>query len=146
MRTLFITIVFIPFFFFSHTFEQIEAKFCPIGQFPLLISTDPVETDCKPTTTGMSGEDTPSGEDNSDEMTNNIRGYLLTFLKVFMGVGTALSAVMIMYSGYSYIISAGDARKLEEAKVMLFRAGIGILVLSCSFAMMNLLNVAADLG
>lgn len=115
-------------FFLIEKAEVAEAKTCPIGEYPKLISA--TETKCT----------NPVSEDNAKENVNEIQAYVLTFLKTLMVFSSAVSALLIVLAGYSYMGAEGNARTLEEAKNNLIRAGVGVLVLACSFTIMNLIE------
>ena len=118
--------------------EVAEAKVCPPGEFPHLKQDETIKCE----NAVSSGE----GSDNTDEQINNIKGYAMTFLKVLIVTSSSITALVITYAGYLYITSEGSPMKTEQAKQMLLRAGIGVLVLSLSFVIMNLLTVATGVS
>lgn len=60
--------------------------------------------------------------------TNEIVGYITSAAYVFGLFLTALSAIMILFSAYTYITSAGNAEKIRQARQILIFALVGIAV------------------
>jgi hypothetical protein len=113
---------------------EVEAKTCGVGEFPHL--KEDGTTKCENATSS----------DNTNEQITGIKGYIFKFVKIVMVFSSSLVALVITYSGFLYTNSEGDPRKVEAAKVMMIRAGIGILVITSSFAIMNFITQAAGLN
>lgn len=123
------------FFIVVENAEVVEAKVCPNGEFPRL----------NPDKTITCMNATPVNDD-SEERVGAISGYLLAFARVVMVFSSSLSVIMITYSGFLYITSEGNPMKVDLAKRMLIRAGIGVLVLTSSFMIMNLIMTAGAIS
>lgn len=57
-----------------------------------------------------------------------------TFLSIIIGV---ISVVMIIYSGFLYVTSSGDANNVTKAKNTLMYAIIGLVIASLAAAIVN---------
>lgn len=67
------------------------------------------------------------------DFVNGIKSYLLGF------VG-ALAVLIIIYSGFQYITSAGDAEKAKTAKKTLTYAVMGLIFIALAEVILTLLN------
>ena len=127
------------FFIFIEKAEEVQAIVCPPGQFPHLKADE--------TTACLDPVDyTKENADTSGQEISAIKTYIMTFLKVVIVASSSISALVITYAGYLYITSEGSPLKTEQAKQMLWRAGVGLLVLSLSFVIMNVLTVATGVS
>ncbi|QST03013.1 hypothetical protein IMZ31_20925 (plasmid) [Pontibacillus sp. ALD_SL1] len=123
-------------FFIAYGGEgEVEAKTCPIGQFPWVSDYNggDVVVKCK----------FPVTEDNSNEKINNIKQYVLYFLKMIIVTTTAFATLRIVMAGYNYIFSRGNSDQIEEAKTKIMQAGIGILVASSAFIILNIVTTSS---
>ena len=80
-------------------------------------------------TTIPGGELIPPAQNDNASITNVINFFLFA-------VGIA-AVVMIIYGGYLYISSGGDAGKLAKAKNTILWAVIGLAVVVLSYAIVN---------
>jgi len=55
---------------------------------------------------------------------------------VLLGVG-AISVVMLIYGGFRYILSGGDAKKVTDAKNTILYAIIGLIISLLAYAIVN---------
>lgn len=118
--------------------ETVEAAVCPIGQFPQLTGDNPVTFQCK--------DPVIAGADNSKTKVQKVQAYFLFFLKMLTGISTAIAVLVIVMSGFMYVTSEGNSRKLEEAKTWLVRAGVGLLVVSSAFIILSLVSNISGLS
>ena len=64
----------------------------------------------------------------------------------FLGIAFVLAVVMIVYSGYRMIFSAGNEEQVTKAKTILRWAIIGIIVIVLSYAILNGINLLFGLS
>lgn len=66
---------------------------------------------------------------------------IVTTLLVVLG---AVAVIMIIWSGYKYVIARGDPANVKTAKDSLLYAVIGLIVASLAFAIVNLVMRAVE--
>lgn len=66
--------------------------------------------------------------------------YIGGFYKYFAGVGGILAAVMIIYGGYKYITSFGNASRMSDAKNTIYQALFGVVLLLASYVILYTIN------
>lgn len=66
----------------------------------------------------------------SDAKIGDIVGASLSYVFAFAGIGLLL---MIIASGFSLILAAGDAKKMEKGKATLTNAIIGFIIIFAAF-------------
>ena len=76
----------------------------------------------------------------------DLEGAITTIINVFLGVAFVLAVVMIVYSGYRMIFSAGNEEQVTRAKTILRWAIIGIIVIVLSYAILNGINLLFGLS
>lgn len=64
-------------------------------------------------------------------------GNAVNALLIFSGT---VALIMVIWSGYKYILSKGDAKQAEEAKKTLTWTLIGLTIIILSFAVINLIS------
>ena len=72
----------------------------------------------------------PAGSDNLMMTLNNI-------ISVVIGVLGLLAVAMIVYGGFMYTTSAGDASKIKKAKDTITYGVIGLVIALLAFAIVN---------
>lgn len=78
-----------------------------------------------------------SGPLNGNMSLGSILTSALPFIFVFAGVGLLL---MLLAGGFSFLTSAGDAKKLEQGKAKITNALIGFFLIFASFWMVQALG------
>lgn len=73
-------------------------------------------------------------EDASSESLITI---ILNIIKVFLTVVALIAAIVVIYGGLTYILSAGEANKAEKAKNIIVYAILGLIVIGLSFVLVN---------
>lgn len=63
--------------------------------------------------------------------------YVIKITNTMMIVLGALSVIMIIYGGIQYVLSAGDAKKVESAKNTILYSVIGLIVAILAGAIVN---------
>lgn len=71
---------------------------------------------------------------NTDD---NLMETLATVINVAIGLIGFAAVVMIIYGGFQYTISAGDAGKVKKAKDTIMYGVIGLVVALLAFAIVN---------
>lgn len=66
-----------------------------------------------------------------------LESVLVTGINVFLFIIGALAVIMLIYGGYKYIISAGDASRLKSAKDTIMYAVIGLIVVVLAYSIAN---------
>ncbi len=62
---------------------------------------------------------------------------IVNFLVMFAG---AIAIFFIIFSGYKFVMSEGDAEKIASARKTLIYALVGLLVVALSFLFLNVLS------
>jgi len=73
----------------------------------------------------------------------NILSVALPTIFMFAGIGLLL---MLISSGFSFLTSAGDPKKLEKAKGTLSNAIVGFIIIFASFWVVQIAKVMFGLG
>ncbi|MGG0545258.1 hypothetical protein ABEY63_25630 [Priestia aryabhattai] len=68
-----------------------------------------------------------------------------TFAYTIVYLSTGLALIMIVYSGFQYTMSEGDAFKIQEAKTSMLRAGIGMLIAFSTYNILGLFDAFRNL-
>jgi hypothetical protein len=77
-----------------------------------------------------SGYGISSADGTLESRIQNILTYIL-------GVIGALSVIFILYGGYQWLVSAGNASKAEDGKKTVIRASIGLVVVSFAYTIIR---------
>ncbi|MEK7524108.1 MAG: hypothetical protein AAB588_03695, partial [Patescibacteria group bacterium] len=72
-----------------------------------------------------------------------LRDIVLTIVNFFLTFLGLLAVVMVIYGGFLYVSSAGNEESVGKAKKILLYAGLGIIVIIVSFALVNTILGAA---
>jgi hypothetical protein len=64
-------------------------------------------------------------------------GIFTTIVNVALFIIGALSVMMLIYGGIRYVISAGDAKKVESAKNTILYAVVGVIIAVLAYAIVN---------
>jgi len=105
--------------------QEAHAELCKPGQYAAYSKAD-----------GSAGGtfncvDTSAG--NTKEKVGYINGYLNYFAMTIAGLSLGFGVTMIVYAGFLYTTSGGDAKLVQRAKVTIMQAGIGMFIALCSF-------------
>ena len=68
---------------------------------------------------------------------DNLMKTLNTIISVVVGVLSLLAVAMIVYGGFMYTTSAGDASKIKKAKDTITYGVIGLVIALLAFAIVN---------
>jgi hypothetical protein len=74
---------------------------------------------------------------------NGYTSYVKSFYGFTITLGASLAALMIVYSGYMYLVSQGDTTKLNKAKEIFTGAFLGFLLLLTISAILNWIGLPA---
>lgn len=72
---------------------------------------------------------------------NNIQCYVTEFYKWSIGAGIALAIIMLVYAGYTMIVSVGDPAKVGFAKEVIVGSLTGLAFLAGARLVLNILKV-----
>ena len=84
------------------------------------------------------------GEKNLDAISCNngdvgtINEKIYTFVTIISGLVFGVAILMIVYAGFKYATSQGEAKVTEQAKMQIVAAGIGIGISLLSFVLLNI--------
>jgi len=71
---------------------------------------------------------------------NSLGQYIQAFYRYFVGAIGIIAMAMIMYGGYRWIVAAGSADQIQEAKSTIVAAIVGLFLALISFVFLNFLN------
>jgi hypothetical protein len=60
---------------------------------------------------------------------NCLSSFLISILKIVIEIGSIVVVLMIVYTGFKFVVARGNASELEEARRMLLWTLIGALIL-----------------
>lgn len=86
--------------------------------------------------------------DNPDLVSNrtggigNIRDLALVMLNFFLSFLGFIAVIFVIYAGILYVTAGGEEDKVTSAKKILTYAGLGLIVILISFALVNTLLAA----
>ena len=78
-----------------------------------------------------------NGCDLGNNYQNVIGGKVSGPINVILWIVGVLSVVMIIYGGFSYMTSAGDAAKVHKAKTILIYSIVGLIIAILAYAIVN---------
>jgi len=91
------------------------------------------------------GTEIPVGTYNqtADTMTSDLIGkYIQAIYNYGLAIGAILAAVILMGGGILWLVSGGDAGQVTKAKDLITGSLIGLVILSCSWIILNTVNPA----
>jgi len=71
---------------------------------------------------------------------------ILRIVNILLSLVALAAAIMIIYAGVKYILSAGNEEQATEAKHIIMYAVIGLLVIALSAALVNFVIIAIQRG
>ena len=80
---------------------------------------------------------------NQSEKVSKIKEAFKYFATALVVISTGLSLIMIVYAGFSYTMSEGDPNKVQDAKNMILKAGVGMLI---AFSINNIMGLLQAFG
>lgn len=104
---------------------EVYAKSCPLGEYYNVEISD-----C----------DDSYKTNNEKEKVSNIGKAFEYFAYTIIYLSVGLALTMIIYAGFSYTMSEGDPNKIQAAKNMMLKAGIGMLVAFSAHNIMGLFD------
>lgn len=84
------------------------------------------------------GIDTATTSEMKGKSINGDNGLIKTVVNVLLWAVGILSVIMIIFSGFRYITSAGDAAKTKSAQSTLTYAVVGLIVAVFAWAIVNI--------
>ncbi|MFA5021705.1 MAG: hypothetical protein WC508_01300 [Patescibacteria group bacterium] len=77
--------------------------------------------------------------------TQDIRVTIMRIIQIFLGLVGIIAIVIIIYAGYIWMTSAGNAEKIDQAKRILRNAAIGLLIIFSAFSIVSfIINMLQD--
>ncbi len=74
---------------------------------------------------------------NSSQSGDVAASSLSTVLKIVFGVAGSVALLMIVISGFRYVVAAGDPAKMAQAKQAILYAVIGLVVALAAFSIVT---------
>ena len=68
---------------------------------------------------------------------NDLMGTINTAINVVLGVLGLLAVIVIIYGGFMYTTSAGDASKIKKAKDTIMYGVVGLVIALLAYAIVN---------
>ena len=84
------------------------------------------------------GIDTATTSEMKGKSIDGDKGLIKTIVNVLLWAVGILSVIMIIFSGFRYITSAGDAAKTKSAQSTLTYAVVGLIVAVFAWAIVNI--------
>ena len=98
---------------------------------------------------GVFALDSGDSIDFVDDLTGgegDLKSLLNTILSYFLGFLGFICVIMVIYGGVLYVTSAGNDENVGKAKKILLYAGIGVILIMISFALVSTILGAASTG
>lgn len=84
------------------------------------------------------GIDTATTSEMKGKSIDGDKGLIKTVVNVLLWAVGALSVIMIIFSGFRYITSAGDTSKTKSAQSTLIYSVVGLIVAIMAWAIVNM--------
>ena len=84
------------------------------------------------------GIDTATTSEMKGKSIDGDKGLIKTVVNVLLWAVGILSVIMIIFSGFRYITSAGDASKTKSAQSTLIYSVVGLIVAIMAYAIVNM--------
>ena len=84
------------------------------------------------------GIDTATTSEMEGKSIDGDKGLIKTVVNVLLWAVGVLSVIMIIFSGFRYITSAGDASKTKSAQSTLIYSVVGLIVAIMAWAIVNM--------
>ena len=81
------------------------------------------------------------GQSSSAGSPSTLNDFLRSFIGIGTGIGSGIAMLLILFSGFMRITSAGNPERLHEAKELLTAAISGLLLIIFSVFMLKLIGV-----
>ena len=86
------------------------------------------------------GIDTATTSEMKGKSIDGDNGLIKTVVNVLLWAVGILSVIMIIFSGFRYITSAGDASKTKSAQSTLIYSVVGLIVAIMAYAIVNMVT------
>ena len=86
------------------------------------------------------GIDTATTSEMKGKSIDGDKGLIKTVVNVLLWAVGILSVIMIIFSGFRYITSAGDASKTKSAQSTLIYSVVGLIVAIMAYAIVNMVT------
>lgn len=95
---------------------------------------------------GLTGGMNCAGQSDSLSNDSDVGGVFKTVTDVLLFVVGAVAVIMLIYGGFKYVTSSGDAQAVTSAKNTIMYAVIGIVVAIMSFALLSFVTTQLGTG
>lgn len=91
------------------------------------VGADPV--DIIPPSACSGAEGSPACAKNTDDPITGTGGIIIKVANILAWFGGAIAVIMIVFAGFTYVTSAGEASKVKRAKDIILYAAVGLIVI-----------------
>lgn len=70
----------------------------------------------------------------------DLRSLIITIVKYLLGFVGLIAVIIVIYGGYLYMVSQGDAKKVELAKKVIINGLIGLVIIIGAYVIVNLIT------
>lgn len=95
-----------------------------------LVAAAPV--DIIPESACTDADNSPACKKGTDDPITGTKGVLIRVANILAWFGGAIAVIMVIFGGFLYVTSAGDAGKVKKAKDTLLYAAVGLVVIVAS--------------
>ena len=85
--------------------------------------------DIVPESACSGASDSPACKKGTDDPITGTKGVLVRVANILAWFGGAIAVIMVIFGGFLYVTSAGDAGKVKKAKDTLLYAAVGLVVI-----------------
>ena len=78
---------------------------------------------------GNGASESPACKKGTDDPITGTKGVLIRVANILAWFGGAIAVIMVIFGGFLYVTSAGDAGKVKKAKDTLLYAAVGLVVI-----------------
>jgi len=95
-------------------------------------SAAPVDIVPESACSGQGASESPACKKGTDDPITGTKGVLIRVANILAWFGGAIAVIMVIFGGFLYVTSAGDAGKVKKAKDTLLYAAVGLVVIVAS--------------
>jgi predicted membrane channel-forming protein YqfA (hemolysin III family) len=68
---------------------------------------------------------------------NSLSGYITNIANALIFLVGAVAVIMVIIGALKFVVSMGDAKRIENARNTIMYAIVGVVIAMCSFAIVN---------
>jgi hypothetical protein len=97
-----------------------------------MVSAEAVDIVPESACSGNGANNSPACNKSTEDPITGTKGVLLKVANILAWFGGAIAVVMVIFAGFNYVTSAGDAAKVKRAKDIILYALVGLVVIVVS--------------